>query len=63
VALGQGELLVKMVRRSRTPSFKGQSAELIPQDKRLAMGKSGAVNPTKNPGSKGSRVPKGTRRK
>jgi hypothetical protein len=54
---------MKMVRRSRTPSFRGQSGEMIPPRKRMASAKQGAVNPTKNPGSKGSRVPKGVRRK
>lgn len=45
---------MKMVQRSRKPSFAGQSAEVgaINQHKAMAMGKQGAVSPTKNPGSK-----------
>lgn len=50
---------MKMVKKSRTPSFTGQSAEVgaINQHKRIAQGRQGAVAPTKNPGSRGSRVP------
>lgn len=54
---------MKMVKRSRTPSFSGQSSGLVPQQNKLATSSKGAVNPTKNPGSKGSRVPKGMRKK
>lgn len=50
---------MKMVKISRTPSLKGRSAELgaVRQQKRIAMGKQGAVGTTKNPGSRGSRIP------
>lgn len=50
---------MKMVKKSRMPSLKGQSAEMghMNDHKRMAMGKQSAVNPTKNPGSKGSRAP------
>ena len=50
---------MKLVKRSRTPSFKGQSAEInaVRQHKRIAMGKQGSTAPTKNPGSRGNRIP------
>ena len=55
---------MKLVKRSRMPSLKGQPAGMgaVRQDRRIAMGKQGAVGTTKNPGSKGSRLP-GMRKK
>lgn len=53
---------MKMVRRSRTPSFRGQDSEMVPPRKKQAMSQQTATHPTKNPGSKGSRAPKGVRR-
>jgi hypothetical protein len=53
---------MKTVKRSRTPSFKGQDSEMVTPRKKQAMSQQTATNPTKNPGSKGSRVPKGVRR-
>jgi hypothetical protein len=50
---------MKMVRQSRTPSFKSQNADVggIRQQKAIAMGKQGPTATIKNPGSKGSRIP------
>ena len=48
---------MKMVKKSRTPSFGSQNAGLVNQHKRLAMGSAGPVSTTKNPGTRGSRVP------
>ena len=50
---------MKMVKKSRTPSFEGQPGDVggIRQRKKIAMGKQGGVSPTKNPGSGGSRMP------
>ncbi len=54
---------MKIVRKSRTPSFQGQDSEMVSPRKRQAMSHQTAVNPTKNPGTKGSRAPRGIRRK
>lgn len=43
---------MKMVPKSKKPSFGGQDVGLITQHKNMAMGKQGSVSPTKNPGSK-----------
>lgn len=50
---------MKMVKKSRTPSFGGQPGDIggISQRKKLAMGKQSPTAVTKNPGSKGSRKP------
>lgn len=50
---------MKLVKKSRTPSFNGQPAGMgaVRQQKRIAMGQQGSVSATKNPGSKGSRIP------
>lgn len=58
----RGKLSMKMVKKSRTPSFRGQDSEMVTPRKKQAMSQQSATNPTKNPGSKGSRVPKGVRR-
>jgi hypothetical protein len=52
---------VKMVKRSRTPSFLSPSvAKGLNQHKNQAMGKQGRVGVTKSPGS-GSHRPRGKR--
>ena len=47
---------MKMVQKSRTPSFTSQPSNTngIRQRKNLAMGKQGPTSVTKNPGSKGT---------